>query len=219
MITRIGRVGLPQGIEMLGMWLIHAYVLGFITSLPFEGALGAHFIAIRVESLSFLPGFAMGTAAATLVGQYLGAKNPGMAMKALRTTWIYALVFMSAIGIFFLIAPQVIVRLILPETDDEAARLIALAVPLVFMCGIFQPALATNLIMKTCLRGAGATRTVMIWSYASLIFFRVIGITLADVYWELTLTRIWIFMSVDLFVQAIIFSIIAYRGKWLEAKV
>jgi len=219
MITRIARVGLPQGFEMLGMWLIHFYVLGFITSLPFPGALGAHFIAIRVESLSFLPGFAMGTAATTLVGQYLGAKNPGMAMKALRTTWIYALIFMSTIGLFFLIAPQVIVRLILPETDAEAARLIALAVPLVFLCGIFQPALATNLIMKTCLRGAGATRTVMIWSYSSLILFRVIGLTLADTFWELTLTRIWTFMAVDLFVQAIIFTIIAFRGKWLEAKV
>jgi len=219
MILRISRVGIPQGIEMLGMWLIHAYVLSFITALPFQGALGAHFIAIRVESLSFLPGFAMGTAAATLVGQYLGAQNPRMAMKALRTTWLYTVIFMSAIGIFFLIAPQVIVRLILPETDAEAARLINLAIPLVFMCGIFQPALATNLIIKTCLRGAGATRTVMTCSYSSLILIRVLGLSIAHHFWGLTLTQIWIFMSIDLFVQAIIFSIIANRGKWLEAKI
>ena len=48
MMARIGRVGLPQGVEMLGMWMIHAYVLRFITGLAFDGALGAHFIAIRV---------------------------------------------------------------------------------------------------------------------------------------------------------------------------
>lgn len=219
MITRISRVGIPQGIEMLGMWLIHAYVLSFITALPFQGALGAHFIAIRVESLSFLPGFAMGTAAATLVGQYLGARNPRMAMKALRTTWLYAVIFMSSIGLFFLIAPEVIIRLILPETDAAASRLINLTVPLVFMCGIFQPALATNLIIKTCLRGAGATKIVMVWSYASLLLIRVIALTIAHHFWGLTLTKIWIFMSIDLFVQATIFSIIANRGKWLSAKV
>ena len=219
MMTRIGRVGLPQGIEMLGMWLIHAYVLRFITGLSFDGALGAHFIAIRVESLSFLPGFAIGTATATLVGQYLGAQNPGMAMKALRTAWLYALAFMSAIGVFFLIAPEVIVRLILPETDAQATQLISVAVPLVFICGIFQPALATTIVMKTSLRGAGATKTVMIGSFACLILFRIVGITLYDTFADLTLNIIWIFMSIDLFVQAFVFLGIASRGKWLDAKV
>lgn len=219
MMTRIARVGLPQGIEMLGMWLIHAYVLRFITGLAFAGALGAHFIAIRVESLSFLPGFAIGTATATLVGQYLGANNPAMAMKALRTAWVYALIFMSAIGAFFLIAPEVIVRLILPETDAQATQLIAVAVPLVFICGIFQPALATTIVMKTSLRGAGATKTVMTWSFACLILFRIVGLTLYDAFADLTLNIIWIFMALDLFVQAIVFSTIASRGKWLDAKV
>ncbi len=219
MMTRIGRVGLPQGIEMLGMWLIHAYVLRFITNLNFDGALGAHFIAIRVESLSFLPGFAIGTATATLVGQYLGANNPAMAMKALRTAWLFALTLMSAFGAFFLIAPEVIVHLILPETDAQASQLIANAVPLVFICGIFQPALATTIVLKTCLRGAGATKTVMGWSFTCLILVRVIGLTLFDHYGTLTLNVIWTFMTVDLFIQAALFLVIAFKGKWLDAKV
>lgn len=219
MMVRIGRVGLPQGVEMLGMWIIHAYVLRFITGLAFEGALGAHFIAIRVESLSFLPGFAIGTATATLVGQYLGANNPKMALKALRTAWLFALSFMSTIGIFFLLAPEIIVRLILPETDTQAAQLIAVAGPLVFICGIFQPALATTIVLKTCLRGAGATRIVMTSSFTCLILIRIIGITIYDAYFNLTLVKIWIFMSIDLFIQAGLFITIAFRGKWLTTKV
>ena len=219
MMVRIGRVGLPQGVEMLGMWIIHAYVLRFITGLAFEGALGAHFIAIRVESLSFLPGFAIGTATATLVGQYLGANNPKMALKALRTAWLFALSFMSTIGIFFLLAPEIIVRLILPETDTQAAQLIAVAGPLVFICGIFQPALATTIVLKTCLRGAGATRIVMTCSFTCLILIRIIGITIYDAYFDLTLVKIWIFMSIDLFIQAGLFITIAFRGKWLTTKV
>ena len=219
MMARIGRVGLPQGVEMLGMWMIHAYVLRFITGLAFDGALGAHFIAIRVESLSFLPGFAIGTATATLVGQYLGANNPKMALKALRTAWLFALAFMSAIGIFFLLAPEIIVRLILPETDTQATQLIAVAGPLVFICGIFQPALATTIVLKTCLRGAGATRIVMTCSFTCLILIRIIGITVYDAFFELTLIKIWTFMSIDLFIQAGLFIAIAFRGKWLESKV
>jgi putative MATE family efflux protein len=219
MMVRIGRVGLPQGVEMLGMWIIHAYVLRFITGLSFEGALGAHFIAIRVESLSFLPGFAIGTATATLVGQYLGANNPKMALKALRTAWLFALSFMSTIGIFFLLAPEIIVRLILPETDTQATQLIAVAGPLVFICGIFQPALATTIVLKTCLRGAGATRIVMTCSFTCLILIRIIGITVYDAYFDLTLVKIWTFMSIDLFIQAGLFITIAFRDKWLTTKV
>jgi putative MATE family efflux protein len=219
MMTRIGRIGLPQGFEMLGMWLIHSYVIRFITGLPFEGALGAHIMAIRIESLSFLPGFAIGTASATLIGQYLGAGNPAMALKALRTSWFFGLAFMSSIGVIFLLAPESIVRLILPPDDPEAARLIAITVPLVFLCGIFQPALATTMIMKTSLRGAGATRTVMVWSFTCLILFRIIGITVYNEFAELTLIAIWVFMSIDLFVQAILFSFISFKGKWRETKV
>lgn len=219
MMTRIGRVGLPQGIEMLGMWLIHAYVLRFITGLDFDGALGAHFIAIRVESLSFLPGFAIGTATATLVGQYLGANNPAMALKALRTAWLFALTFMSAIGLFFLVAPEVIVKIILPATDAQATQLIANAVPLVFICGIFQPALATTIVLKTCLRGAGATRTVMSWSFTCLILTRIIGITLYDHFGTISLQAIWTFMTIDLFIQAAVFLTISFKGKWLESRV
>lgn len=219
MMIRIGRVGLPQGIEMLGMWFIQSYVARLITSLNYNGALAAHFMAIRVESISFLPGFAIGTAAATLIGQYLGAQNPAMALKALRTAWLFALTFMSAIGVFFLIAPEVIVRLILPETDAQASQLIADTVPLVFICGIFQPALATTMVLKICLRGAGATKLVMIWSFTSLILIRVIGLTLYDHFATLSLTAIWTFMTIDLFVQAAIFITIAFKGKWLNAKV
>lgn len=219
MILRICRIGLPNGFEMLGMWFIHSYVIRFITGLPYDGALAAHIMAIRIESLSFMPGFAIGTASATLIGQYLGANNPAMALKALRTAWLFGLAFMSATGSIFLVFPEAIVQLILPPSDAEAARLVALAVPLVFLCGIFQPALATTMIMKTSLRGAGATRTVMVWSFTCLILFRIIGITVYDRLAELTLIAIWIFMSIDLFVQAILFAFISFKGKWRETKV
>lgn len=219
MMLRICRIGLPNGVEMLGMWFIHSYVIRFITGLPFEGALAAHIMAIRIESLSFMPGFAIGTASATLIGQYLGANNPPMAMKALRTAWLFGLAFMSATGLIFLLAAEPIVHLILPPSDAEATRLIALAVPLVFLCGIFQPALATTMIMKTSLRGAGATRTVMIWSFSCLILFRIVGITAYNEIAELTLIAIWTFMSIDLFVEAILFATISFKGKWLDTKV
>ena len=62
-MMRIVRVGAPQSMEIAGMWLIHAFGIRVIAGLQDEGALGAHILAIRVESMSFLPGFAIATAA------------------------------------------------------------------------------------------------------------------------------------------------------------
>ena len=55
-MQRIIRVGLPQAMEMGGMWAIQAVMVRSISGLPQAGTLGAHMIAIRVESMSFLAG-------------------------------------------------------------------------------------------------------------------------------------------------------------------
>ena len=45
---RIVRVGIPQSMEVAGMWMIHYFGIQTISQLPLHGALGAHMIAIRV---------------------------------------------------------------------------------------------------------------------------------------------------------------------------
>ena len=54
---RILSIGLPQAVEIGGIWLIQIFVLRTISQLG-DAYVGAHNIAIRIESLSFLPGFA-----------------------------------------------------------------------------------------------------------------------------------------------------------------
>lgn len=218
MMKRIIRVGAPQSIEMFGMWLIHSVTLRFISGLG-AGALGAHLIAIRVESLSFLPGLAIGTAGAALVGQYLGAGNPQQAVQAVRLCWRYAAMFMSVLGVGFLLWPAVLVQFIVPGGGEDALLIVGLAGPLVFLCGVFQPVLATSLVMKSTLRGAGATRLVMLYSFSSLLIFRGIGVPVAVTYFGAGLREIWVIMFIDVTVQAALFARAHFRGKWVETRV
>lgn len=60
MQKRILKIGLPQAVEVFGMWGIQMFCLSIISELPIKGVLGVHNIAVRIESLSFLPGFAIG---------------------------------------------------------------------------------------------------------------------------------------------------------------
>jgi len=219
MIRRIMRVGTPQALEMMGMWAINCVSLIFVAGLKPEGSLGAHWIAIRVESMSFLPGLAIGTASAALVGQYLGARNPEMGIKAVRMCWRYGVIFMSILGVLFLAIPELLVSTIVPGDGDDAALLIGLAAPLVFLCGLFQPILATTMILKLSLRGAGATKAVMAHSFISMIFFRGIMIPVAVTYWGAGLRAIWLIMFADVLVQALMFMRLHFKGDWVKTNV
>jgi putative MATE family efflux protein len=219
MMKRILRVGAPQALEMLGMWAIHSITLRFVAGLAPDGTLGAHLIAIRVESMSFLPGLAIGTAGAALTGQYLGAQNPEKAAKAVRVCWRYAVLLMTLFGVLFLMWPEELVRVIVPGGGADVALLVSMAAPLVFLCGLNQPVLATALVLKSSLRGAGATRLVMTYSFSTMILFRGILVPVAVIYFGAGLFAIWVIMFVDVWVQAGIFSWVHFRGRWTETEV
>ena len=214
-MLRIWRVGVPQAFEIAGMWMIHSYGLRVISNLNYEGALGAHFIAIRLESMSFLPGFAIAAAAAALTGQYLGAGSKAMAVKAVRFSWMFAVGLMVFMGVCFVIGREWLIGSMAPGSALHAD----LAGPLLIVCAMTQPFFATCIILKTSMRGAGATRLVMRWAFSSMLFYR-IGVlwVLSSLEW-VSLTGVWIVLGCDLVTQAIVFTRLHFKGQWLDAKV
>ncbi len=214
-LKRIIRVGAPQSMEIAGMWTIHAYGIRVIAGLKDAGALGAHILAIRVESMSFLPGFAIATAAAALAGQYLGAGSREMAVRAVRVCWKSAVLLMSAMGVFFVFGRNLLIGWMAPGSELH----LRLAAPLLIVCALAQPFFATCIILKTSMRGAGATHIVMRWSFGSMIFYRVFALWVMAHCGAATLTRVWIVLSLDLLTQALIFARLHFHGKWLDAHV
>lgn len=214
-VMRIWRVGVPQAIEIAGMWTIHSFGIRVISSLAQEGALGAHFIAIRLESMSFLPGFAIAAAASALTGQYLGAGSKEMAVKVVRFCWKFAVVLMVVMGVFFVVAREWLIGLMAPGSLVH----MDLAAPLLVVCAFTQPLFATCMILKTTMRGAGATKMVMRWSFGSMLFNRVALLGIIAYFGWINLTGVWIIFGFDLLTQAVIFIRLHFRGKWLDAKV
>ncbi len=212
---RIVRVGAPQSLEIGFMWSIHAYGIHVIATLPGEGNLGAHILAIRVESMSFLPGWAIATAGAALVGQYLGAGSKEMAVRSVRLCWKAAVGLMGAMGLIFVFGRDGLIALMAPDSELHQN----IASPLVLICALAQPFFATCIILKTSMRGAGATGVVMRWSFGSMIFYRIVMLAcFKDAAW-FDLRVVWVIFSLDLLTQALIFSWVHFRGKWLEARV
>ena len=158
---------------------------------------------------------AIATAAAALAGQYLGAESREMAVKAVRVCWRWAVMLMSAMGVFFVVGREWLIGMMAPDSDLH----LRLAAPLLVVCALAQPFFATCIILKTSMRGAGATHIVMRWSFGSMIFYRVLVLWAMAETGTATLTRVWIVLSLDLFTQALIFARLHFRGNWLDARV
>lgn len=215
---RIMRVGMPQLVEIVGMWLIHAFCVWMIANrLQAEGVLGAHGMVIQIESISFMPGFALGMAASTLAGQYLGAQSKEMAAKAVRVCWFVAIAMMGGTGMCLVYFAPELVGIMSPGGGAQAE----MAIEIIRIVGWSQPFFATAMVMKMSMRGAGATGIVMGASFSITLLTRV-GLLVACFYFyaeQMTLLKVWLLMILDLVVQAVVFTVLHFRGKWLDAEV
>ncbi|MBC7771008.1 MAG: hypothetical protein H7210_00800, partial [Pyrinomonadaceae bacterium] len=112
-LARLIRVGIPNFMETLGMWIGNFAVILLVGKLGSGGGgvLGSHIVAIRIESFSFQPGFALGIAAGTLAGQYLGARSPSHARRAILICTGLASVSMGLTGVLLMLFPTQITGL------------------------------------------------------------------------------------------------------------
>ena len=172
---------------------------------------------MRIESLSFLPGFAIGMAASTLVGQYLGARNALMARITIWKCMRYALIFMTGLGVLFCAFPALFMQIF----SNGNMTLIDTGIPVLRTMLLVEPFFAACIVMKMSLRGAGDTRRVMLVSYGIMGFFRV-GCTWA---WfklapeTMTLWGIWMLFAFEMAVQSVILYKIVKGRSWTKLQV
>jgi len=214
MLRRIWRISWPSMIEIIGMWSVHAVGIYFIGTMK-AGTMGAHAMVVRLESVSFMPGFAIGMAASTLTGQYLGAKDPAMAKRAVRFCWVLGIVSMGGTGVLISVFNTEFLSLF----GDPSSEQFQMAAPVIRFVGFFQILTATMMVMKMSMRGAGDTRTVTIYSFASMGLIRVGMLWFLISHYDIGLLGIWQVMMLDVLVQGAVFTWLHYKGGWLKREV
>lgn len=211
---RIARIGLPNLAESSGVWIANYLILVVVGWLKVPAALGAHMVVIRVEAISYLPGLALGTAASTLVGQYLGLGDPARARRAALLCGGAGAAIMATMGLAFIAFPWHLVRL---ATDQPDA--LRLAPPLLRMTGFIQVFFTGYMVFSQALRGAGDTRTTML--IALIMGF---GVRLPLAYFlghvmGLGLWGIWLGLCSELAVRGTVFFLRFLHGGWVHARV
>lgn len=212
-LQRILRISIPAAIDAFLTQMGFLFFIKIVTILG-TVSLAAHQIAIRIESISYMPGFALAVSTATLVGQSLGAKNVGLALLSMRRSCYFALFLMGFFALIFLLFPGQMVMIFKPEPD-----VFSLAVVCVMIAAIEQPALAVYMVYAGGLRGAGDTISPMIIAIAGTLCLHaplayLFGITLG---WGLA--GVWFGAAIDWVCRAIAIYILYMRGRWRRVTV
>lgn len=214
-MRRIIRVATPNLCYQIAFWGINFGLLIYIGMLAQPGAYGAHSLAMRIHSISFLPGYAISIAASTLTGQYLGLGDPARARKATWIALLATMVLVCTCGVVFFIFPDWLVRQLSPTTPEH----LLLAPPLLRIVAFVMPLLAVNLIINGALQGAGDTRNAAIINLAGLIVFRLIGSYVLAFPMGLGLRGIWIAIVIDISIRGCAFLVYYRTGRWMRATV
>jgi len=177
-------------------------------------ALAGFAVAMRVVMFAILPAWGLSNAAATLVGQNLGAKQPERAEAAVWTAARYNLYFLGSLGLVFVIFAERVVGLFPGEPGVHAYAADALRI-----VGLGFPFYAYGLVVSSAFNGAGDTWTPTLMNFFCFWIWEVpLGWTLARVV-GIGPRGVFIAVALAFSTLAVVSVLVFRRGRWKTQQV
>ena len=172
-------------------------------------ALAASQIGNQISGFAFMPGFALGTATASLVGRFIGARSLEMAKRTGYIGVYLGMAWMGAIGTVFWVLAEP-----LAGAFSHDPAVVALAASLLRLMCFYQLFDAINIVFRSALAGAGDTRFTAIVTVLLAWTIMVGGAALLITRFKLGLLEAWLAPFVYLTLLAGIYWMRWRSGAW-----
>lgn len=202
------KVALPNALQRFGTSLGYVAFASMINSIG-EVATAAHTIANTVESAFYIPGYGMQTAAATLAGNALGAKDEQRIRNLARMIIFIEVALMILSGsLLFAFAPNM---MCLFSSDPDV---ISLGSVVLRMVAISEPFYGVSIVIEGMMQGMGNTLMPFVFSISGMWGIRIIGTFICTQFLDLGLVSAWACMIAHNLLLFVMFLICYLTGKW-----
>ena len=201
------KVALPSALQRFGTsfgYVAFASMINALGTIP----LAAHSIANTVESAFYIPGYGMQTAAATLIGNALGARDERLMRRLARMLVGIEMVLMVVSGgLLFIFAPGMMSLF----TIDAAV--IALGATVLRMVAVSEPFFGVAIILEGMLQGTGNTMAPFVFNIIGMWGVRILGTFVCTRLLHMGLVAAWACMIAH---NLLLFLLLTYclRGRW-----
>ena len=172
-------------------------------------AIAANTFAITAESLCYMPGYGIGDAATTLVGQSRGAGRDDVCRSFAYITTALGMAVMAVMGlVMYVFAPEMM-SLLTPVTEIQQLGIMSLRIE-----AYAEPMFAASIVVYCVCVGAGDTLRPMLINLVSMWCVRLsLAAVLAPRY---GLKGVWVAMAIELTFRGTMFLIRLVRGRWMR---
>ena len=205
-MTQAVKIAAPIGLEQIVMCGAQVASTKIVSPLG-NIAISAHSFAVTAESLCYMPGYGIGAAATTLIGQSIGAKRDDLTKRLGWLCVFLGMGVMALAGIFMYIFAPEMIGILTPNPEIRALGTAILRIE-----AFAEPFYAASIVCNGVFRGAGDTLAPCILNLCSMWIIRLpLAALLAA---RIGLRGVWIAMCIELTCRGIFLLVRLYRKKW-----
>ncbi len=209
-LVKVSMGGIAQFLIGTSSWV---FLMRIMSEFGSE-VLAGYTIAIRVMMFTFMPAWGMSNAAATLVGQNLGARKPDRAERSVWITGKYNAIFMLSVSLVYLVFAKQIIGLF--NSNPEVVANGALCLQIVAAGYLFY---AYGMVISQAFNGAGDTRTPTKINFIAFWIFQLPFAYTAAIVFDMG--ALGVFLAITL--AEVLLSVIAIvwfrKGHWKKVEV
>ena len=209
-LIKVSIGGILQFLIETASWIFLVRIIAEFGS----AALAGYQISFRIIVFTLLPSWGMANAAATLVGQNLGANKPDRAESSVWKTAWYNVIFLAGVSIIFFVFARQFVGIF--TSVDEVMGHGILALQIICLGYIF---FAYGMVMVQAFNGAGDTKTPTIINVFVFWVFQIPFAYWMSIYLDLGPLGVFWAIAIAHSIVAIVGVVLFKQGKWKLIKV